>query len=127
MLKETLISVISILIIVIGNNVSNSFTSDTLGEVTSQLSELREQLVEENNDEVSSKINDIYDGWEEKYDKLAYIIEHDELEKVEEGLTKIRSNIEMDETNEAVVDLDSTMFIIGHIEDKVRFKLENIF
>ena len=69
----------------------------------------------------------IYNNWEEKYTKLAYFIEHDELEKVEDGLTQIRSNIEMEEHQEAVVQLDSTMFILSHLEDKLEFKLENIF
>ena len=78
-------------------------------------------------EDAKSKIDELFNNWKEKQNKLAYFIEHDELEKIEQGLTEIQSNIEMEEYQEAVVKSDSTIFILGHIEDKLAVKLENIF
>ena len=129
MLKETLISLFSIILIVVGNNVTQNYAKETMDDISNQLQELRQIETQEevNNEEAKSKADEIYNNWEEKYTKLAYFIEHDELEKVEDGLTQIRSNIEVEQHEEATVQLDSTMFILSHIEDKLSFKLENIF
>ena len=129
MLKETLISLFSIILIVVGNNVTQNYAKETMDDIFNQLQELRQIETQEevNNEEAKSKADEIYNNWEEKYTKLAYFIEHDELEKVEDGLTQIRSNIEVEQHEEATVQLDSTMFILSHIEDKLSFKLENIF
>ena len=61
------------------------------------------------------------------YKKLAYYIEHDELEKIELYLTALKSNIETKEYNQAVVEVDSCIFILKHIEEKYSFNLQNIF
>ena len=129
MLKETLIAIFAVAIIFIGNNVTHSYATETMGTIPDKLGELREviQIEEVNNEEAKNKMNEIFDYWKEIYSNLAYFIEHDELEKVEQGLTEIQGNIEMEEYQEAVVRLDATVFIINHIEEKLAFELENIF
>ena len=62
-----------------------------------------------------------------KHDKLAYFIEHDELEKVETDLVSIKSYIETQEYEQAVGELDKGAFVLKHIEDKYAFNLQNIF
>ena len=103
MLKETLIAIFAVAIIFIGNNVTHSYATETMGTIPDKLGELREiiQTEEVNNEEAKNKMN--------------------------EGLTEIQGNIEMEEYQEAVVRLDATVFIINHIEEKLAFELENIF
>ena len=62
-----------------------------------------------------------------KHDLLAYYIEHDELEKVETNLTGLRSFIESKEYSDALAELDKTVFVLRHIEDKNKFNLQNVF
>ena len=63
----------------------------------------------------------------EQHDKLAYYIEHDELEKVDTAIINMKSYIETKEYSSAVANLDEGKFILEHIEDKNAFNLVNIF
>ena len=127
--KETVICIIAIVLIIIGNNISNSYAQSEMGEISDQLGNLREMLNKDVIDKqtVSSKMSEIFDDWKQKYIKLAYFIEHDELEKVEVGLTETKGNIDVEQYNEAIIRLDYSNYIITHIEDKLNLKLENIF
>ena len=65
--------------------------------------------------------------WEDSHNKLAYYIEHNELEKVETELTGVESNIDVSEYEESINNLDKSVFLLKHIEDRYAFNLENIF
>ena len=131
MWKEVIICLIIVALIVIGNNTTQSFSSDTIMEITSELNELKEVLKQDemqtNNEHAKIKIDEIYELWKEKYKTLAYYIEHNELEKIETNLTGIKSYIESNEIPDAIEELDTASFILSHIEEKYAFNLQNIF
>ena len=129
MLKETLISLFSVILIVVGNSITGSYAKDSINNLSNQLQELRgiTAIDDVNYKEAKDKADVVYSSWQERYNKLAYFIEHNELEKVETALTQARSNIETEEQSEAVAQIDTTMFLLSHIEHKLSFKLENIF
>ena len=58
---------------------------------------------------------------------MAYFIEHDELEKVDTNITALKSFIETNEYAEAISELDKSVFVLRHIEEKYAFSLENVF
>lgn len=58
---------------------------------------------------------------------MAYYIEHDELEKVETNLTALKSFVDSNEYVDAMSELDKSVFVLKHIEDKYAFNLQNIF
>ena len=58
---------------------------------------------------------------------MSYFIEHDELEKVENNFTGLKSFIETQENAEAINELDKGVFTLKHIEDKNSLNLRNIF
>ena len=131
MWKEVIICLIIVALIIIGNNTTQSFSSDTIMEITSKLNELKEVLEQgENqisNEQAKIKLDEIYELWKEKYKTLAYYIEHNELEKIETNLTGIKSYIESNEIPDAIEELDTASFILSHIEEKYAFNLQNIF
>jgi hypothetical protein len=65
--------------------------------------------------------------WEERYKILAFYIEHDELEKVEIELTGLSADISVEEYKHCIAELDTTMFILEHIQEKEEFHLRSIF
>lgn len=77
--------------------------------------------------EIQKNINIAFEHWDNMYKKLAYYIEHDELEKIELYITALKSNVETEEYNQAVEKIDSCIFILKHIEEKYSFNLQNIF
>ena len=60
---------------------------------------------------VKNKKEEIKKEWENRYNKLAYFIEHDELEKVKTDLTALNSFIETKEYAEANSELDKCVFV----------------
>lgn len=129
MLKEIIICIVIILTIILGNNITQNYTKQSVSKISNELISLRETAIKKeiNNQEAKNKIEEAYKQWNERYDKLAYFIEHDELEKIETELTEIRSHIETEEYEELVSELDKSMFLLKHIEDKYAFNLQNVF
>ena len=129
MTKELVICIIIVVLIFAGNAITQSYLNESVTVTTENLNELKKELVnEEVNLELSKeKIEEIYDNWKKRYKKLAYYIEHDELEKVDTQLTGVKSYIEMEEFSETVPELDKAIFILEHINNKNIVNLKNIF
>ena len=131
MTKELIISIIIVVLIFVGNAVTENYTRESVDETKQSLSALREEIIK-NEDEVDinitkEKIDNIHEQWDSRYEKLAYYIEHDELEKVKTELTGLRGYIEKEEYSEAVPELDKSVYILEHIKDKTALNLKNIF
>ena len=128
--KETIICIILVIAIVIGNYMTQNYTKESAKELSNKLNELKENILNiegEDSNQLKDKMESVKAEWESRFDKLAYYIEHDELEKVENNLTGISSFIEMKESAEAISELDKGVFVLKHIQDKYAFSLENIF
>lgn len=132
MYKEIIIIISILLIILSFNFVTQNYTKYCVSEISSDLNSLRENLNNEIESEqlpeqLNNTINNIHNKWDNMYKKLAFYIEHDELEKVETCLTNIRSNIETEEIEHSIENLDTCIFILEHIQDKEKLSLANIF
>ena len=131
MYKETIFSIIIIIIVVVGNIVTQNYTNYSVKKATSELEKLKQELSTEtekiNWNEVENKFANMQKEWRKDFEKLAYYTEHDELEKVDTNLTGLSSYIEKKEEIEAINELEKSVFILKHIEDKTRMNLKNIF
>lgn len=127
--KEFIISMIIIIIIVSLNIFTQNYTKEVVSYIDDSLMNLRENIVQEEVEKevVQKKIEQIMEQWEERYQKLAYFIEHDELEKVETQLTALKANIEVEEYTQGVPELDTCIFILKHIKDKFSLQIKNVF
>lgn len=126
MFKEVVISIVIVISIIVLDFITQSYTKETVEQTSVMLSKLKEQI-KNNEDNISNNLEGIYKNWEERRKRLAYFIEHDELEKVEKNITNIKSYIEEDETDMAISGIDEAEFILEHIKEKNAFNLENIF
>lgn len=132
MYKEIIIIIAILLIVLTLNYITQNYTKFCVSEVSSNLNTLRGKIeenidTEEIPEELNNSIKNIHIKWDEMYKKLAFYIEHDELEKVETCLTNIRSNIETEELEHSIENLDNCIFILEHIQDKENLSLANIF
>ena len=129
MLKEMMICIVIVVAIIFGNNITQNYTKESIETMSKSLDSLREELVKEevDNMQAKQKVDEIYGQWEERHKKLAYYIEHNELEKIETGLTEMKSFIETEEYTESIDKLDTSAFLLKHVEDRYAFNLENIF
>ncbi len=131
MLKESIISIIIVILIIFGDIKTQNYTVGAVEETTNYLLELRDIIIKEDDlvdiDIAKQKIDEIHEKWDKRYELLTYYIEHDELEKVETEITGLKSYIDKEEFSEALAEVDKSIYILEHIKEKNAFKLKNIF
>jgi len=127
MLKE-LIIIIVVVVLVIGFDVlSNNYLIEAVTELSNELNVLREYILKENRTEAQHQMQRVKEQWKEKYKVLAYYIEHDELEKVETELVRLSADIDMEEYKHCINELETSIFILEHIEQKEKLDIISIF
>lgn len=128
MKKEIIVCIIILILIIGGDIITQSYSKNSTEEITKELQELQ-KLIESNAETniIIEKINDIENNFNEDYNKLAYFIEHEELEKVKTGIVSIKAYTKSEELGEAMNEVDKTIYILEHIVEKYKVNLKNIF
>lgn len=127
MLKEAIICIIIVVGILGLEFYTQNFTSKTVSEITEQFDELKENISNQKIEQANQDIDNIWSKWEQKQKKLAFYIEHDELEKVHTAIVKMKSYITTENFSEALAELEDGKFVIEHIQEKNSFNLQNVF
>ena len=126
MVKEI---VIILIVVIFFDFVGSNYTKQSRAELEGYLENIRYELEKENveEDTVNNKMKQIKDKWKDKYEKLAFYIEHDELEKVENEIYSLNANIDTKEYEKTKEKIEKCKFILKHIEDKEILNFKNIF
>lgn len=129
MQKEVIICIIVISAIIIVNMITQNYAKEAVDTMDEKLSTLEETLEKEESakEEIQGSLDEVMKNWRDKYEKLAFFIEHDELEKVETQLTSLKAHIKIEEYEEAIEPLETSIFILNHIKEKFRLNMKNIF
>ena len=127
MYKEIIITILIVVLILGLDIITSRYTANAIVELSKKLDELKTDLDTKSEDNIEEKTNNIFTKWREYYDVLAYYIEHDELEKVETQLTMLRSDQNEKQYEECKKEIDTTKFILKHIENKEKFTLKSVF
>ena len=99
MFKETIISIVIILSIITLDFITQDYTKESVKETISSLTEVKDDI-EKNTGKVNESVKKTFELWEKRYSKLAYFIEHDELEKVSNAIIEMKSHIETELTKD---------------------------
>lgn len=126
MYKEITISVILLVFIFTANYFTRNYTQKSIEEVTQNLESLKTEMLEKG-EQTGEKYDELEKIWLEKYEVLAYYIEHDELEKVSSELFQLKGSIQTDQVDEGIPTIENCKFILDHIKDKDKFEIKNIF
>ena len=127
MYKELIICTVIIIIIVTLDIFLQNSTKNSTTEIEEILSEIKESVENKDTTKQNDKLNLLEQTWEDKHNKLAYYIEHDELEKVDSSIVKVRYFLENGDIASAIAELETGKFVLKHIEDKYKFNFQNIF
>ena len=129
MVKEFFICTMIFILIFIGNGITQGYSRNSIENMNEKLANLREEMNKEeiNEEEVVKKEEEIDKQWQEMFSKLAYYIEHEELEKVSRNLENTKTYIKLKEYDNATKEINEGIYILNHIEDKYSFNLQNIF
>ena len=113
---------------------TQNFTEKTVDEISDKLESLKQIILGENieemnkqAEEMNKQAEEINKVWEQKNEKLAYFIEHDELEKVSNSITEMKSHIDTETFTDAIAELEEGIFVLKHIEERNALSLKNIF
>lgn len=127
MYKEVVICIVVIILIVFLDIFTQKYTRSTTSDITQIFADLKGDMLKEDKDKIEEKVKILDEKWGKKHDRLAYYIEHDELEKVDTAIVSLKSYVETDDYSSAIAELDEGKFILEHIQKKYAFNLENIF
>ena len=131
MFKESVICIIIVAVIFSLDMFTQDYTNKTTLEITKIFSDLKEQILKEDKelrqaqqhaDDLRSKRKKI-----SRHNKLAYYIEHDELEKIDTAIISAKTYIETEDYSSAATELDVGKFVLEHIQRKYAFNLVNVF
>ena len=129
MKKEIIIILFILIFIITLNHITQNYTKVSVSLLNEKLEEIKEEIIKEKDEakNIERKLQDLCSLWEEREQKLAYYIEHDELEKVESKINLIKGNIENKAYEETIADIEEAVFILNHIEEKYKFIIKNVF
>lgn len=129
MVKELVICIMIIILIFIGNGITQGYSRSSIENINEKLANLREEMNTEeiNYEETVKKEDEIDKEWGKMFSRLAYYIEHEELEKVSKNLENTKTYIKLKEYDNATKEINEGIYILNHIEDKYSFNLQNIF
>lgn len=127
MKNESLICIVVIILIAILETVTGNYTKESVEYLKSDLYQIKQEIETEDKKKISEKVMNAKENWKDRANKMAYYVEHDELEKVNVYLVGVESNTETEEYNDAKSELEKCIYILEHIEEKYKFNLKNIF
>lgn len=125
MKKELIICLIIIAGIIIGDICLQKYTVESFNNISYKLSEMKASI--DNEDENKSRISEINNLWDGKFNILTCFLEHDELEKIRTQLVVITAAINVKDTESAYEEIDKAIYLLEHIREKQSFKIDNIF
>lgn len=127
MFKETVICIVIAISIFAVDIFTQNFTKNTVNEVTKIFVDLKCDILKDDKTQIDNGIKKLDEKWGNSHDKLAYYIEHDELEKVDTAIVTMKAYIETEDFSSATAELDAGKFVLEHIQEKYAFNLKNIF
>lgn len=129
-MKEISIIVISILLVIIGSNISLGYLTKTGDELIENIEELKGEVkkAKENEENKSEDLsNEIYEKWQKIQENWSIIVTHDELDLIDLSLIGIKTCIEEGEYQRCMEELEKSSFLLEHIQEKEKLNLKNVF
>lgn len=129
MKKEIIITIVTIIVIIVGDFITQNLTKKCVNETTDKLSSLKKAVLNKDNNTNNLKEDSekIYNTWRKESKGLAYYIEHDELEKVDVQIQIVTADLEADTPEESISEIEHAIYLLHHIEEKRALNLKNIF
>ena len=91
MKKEIIICIVVLIGVIALNTITGDYTKNSVESIRNDLTVVKDEIEQNKEKEkISQSIINAKNNWDNKYKKLAYYIEHDELEKVTLYLVRIR-------------------------------------
>lgn len=132
MQKEMIIVVIIIIVVLAVNITTDKYTNNCVSAINLKLEEICDMASasleeERENNQMIEKMDALREEWSNFSQKLAFYIEHDEIEKVDTSIVEINEYIKLGLYDEAIPEIRKCSFILEHIKNKGKLQVINLF
>lgn len=125
-LKETITIILIVIFVFAVNIITENITKSAISEINNEINVI-EGDINNNEDNINENVGKLKDKWNQKEYTLSFFVEHSELEKVSSNMVLIETNIENGKIEESLEKIAEIKFLLNHIEEKNKFKLNNVF
>lgn len=130
-MRDTIIIIFIIIAIFGGGTYTEKYLDETADEMTEKLEDLKTQTITaketQNREQIKKEIKEIEEKWDETRDAWSVIVVHQEIDNIENALTKSKSNIENGELEDALQEIETAKFFINHVKEREKVSMKNIF
>lgn len=130
-MRETIIIISIIAIILIGDISTKTYLNKTADDLIGRLENLKEKTIQakqtNERQEIKEMINQIDEEWNKKNQIWSTIVMHQELDNIEQPLTRAKLNIEEGELEDGLQEIETVMFFINHVKQREKLSWKNIF
>ena len=128
-MKETIIIITILAIIIGGDLLINKYLRNSSNNLIKDLESLKEKINNNTNtnEDLKEQSNKIYEKWKKTEKEWAMLVLHSELDQIEIALIKMKTQIKENNLDIGLEELETSIFLINHINTKEKFCLKNIF
>ncbi len=130
-MKEIIGIIIIIAVVGTASFLLQKYLDDTSDEILSKLENLKKEIKREqkmsNKEEALLMAEEVDKKWDDINNIWSMIVVHQELDNIKLSILEVKSAIESEAFDDALEEIDKTIFLAGHIREKESLKLKNIF
>lgn len=128
-MKEVIIIITILIIIFTGSILTQNYLNKTSNLIVTDLEDIKKNIENKDlsNEELIKKAEETYQKWEKTNEKWSVIILHDEIDLIETSLIKMKAEIKSEELEDAMAEIETSIFLLNHIKEKEKTSLKNIF
>lgn len=116
-----------VILIVMFTLISTLLILGATNKIENDLAGLYENVVKNNYNLARSNYLDIVKKWNEYKKSWAMLIEHQEIDKIDEELTKIKEYLFEQDKTLLLSEISLLKFYVSHVREIILLKIENIF
>lgn len=109
----------------------NNIWKKQVGDILLKMNNLKEEIKiarESNNLEKLKKMsNEIIKEWEKIDEVWSMVIIHQELDDIKLSILTVNGALEAGNIEDALEEIDKTIFLTSHVKEKELFRLKNLF
>lgn len=125
-MKEIIIIIVILALIFGGAIYVQNYLEESSKYLISRLENLKE-MIKNKDENMKEEVNDIYNKWKKTDEKWAVVVLHDELDLIDESLIKMKSGVEEGDFDDSMRELETSIFLLNHINEKEKTSIKNIF
>lgn len=125
-LKVTISIFLILGIIILAGLISFHILDSSSRKIQNQLVEVEKNTAAGDWEKAKAALNSVNQNWEKTSKVWTALIDHIEIDNIDESLSKMEKYILVKDTSMALAELSTLKLFIKHIPDKESFNLENI-